>query len=140
MMQDFEKPSTMAKIWQKIEQKPCSTCLQSIFRLIPGTRPATIMGDYTKCTFTSRAKNHHFGKLFRYWVAKRISKKVDFRLFLPQDKNCTINDIFTHCVVDGGWWGWDTFDVVGTAIAASESERCGLPVNEIWYFYECKYL
>ena len=43
----------------------------------------------------------------------------------------------TYCVVDGSWLGcWDTFDVVGTAaIAASESERCGLPVNETWYIF-----
>ena len=33
----FKNSSNMAKIWQKNEEKPCSTCLLVIFRLIPGT-------------------------------------------------------------------------------------------------------
>ena len=37
----FEKSSNMGKIWQKNEEKPSSTCLKLIFRLISGNHLVT---------------------------------------------------------------------------------------------------
>ena len=43
MLWNFEKSSNMmAKIWQKMKINPCPTCLQPIFRLIPGTQKSNL--------------------------------------------------------------------------------------------------
>ena len=53
---NFEKSSNMTRFWQKNEEKPCSTCLKHIFRLIMGLKipirvhdPARHVLDFQRC-------------------------------------------------------------------------------------------
>ena len=80
----FEKSSNMHKKLAKNEEKPCSTCLDLIFRLIPGTR-ISYFGLVMKSGSKSQVRVELGLQSSGFYRVITIRSPLGFRVLLPMN-------------------------------------------------------
>ena len=101
----------MAKLLAKNEEKPCSTCLQPIFRLISGTHSTTIVNETLIAISNVRRNRYRILKtdpncdvkfdlqsFVTFYLEKWVKKKHADQLFKSQFFTCRKCNVFTRII------------------------------------------